>query len=112
MKFRNILGLSFTNMRRRKSRTALTTLGIVVGIMAVVSISALSGGFESQINAQLMQGLDMDILTVLPGGGIFGGGGLTTFNLNDTYTIQNITGVEATLPSSQTVLTMYNETGL
>ncbi|MFX1509948.1 MAG: ABC transporter permease [Promethearchaeota archaeon] len=111
MKFRNILGLSFTNMRRRKSRTALTTLGIIVGIMAVVSISALSGGFETQINAQLMQGLDMDILTVLPGGGLLGGGGLTTFNINDTYTIQNITGVEATLPFSQSGITVYNETG-
>ncbi|MFX1565882.1 MAG: ABC transporter permease [Promethearchaeota archaeon] len=111
MKFRNILGLSFTNMRRRKTRTALTTLGIIVGIMAVVSISALSGGFEAQVNTQLMQGLDMDILTVLPGGGILGGGGLTSFNINDTYTIQNITGVEATLPFSQSGITVYNETG-
>lgn len=111
MKFRNILGLSFTNMRRRKTRTALTTLGIVVGIMAVVSISALSGGFEAQVTTQLTEGLDMDILTVLPGGGILGGGGLTTFNINDTNNIQNITGVEATLPFSQSGTTVYNETG-
>ena len=34
MKTKNILGLALTNMRRRKTRTALTTLGIVVGIMA------------------------------------------------------------------------------
>ncbi len=98
-------------MRRRKTRTALTTLGIIVGIMAVVSISALSGGFETQINAQLMEGLDMDILTVLPGGGILGGGGLTTFYIKDSYTIQNITGVEATLPFSQSGIAVYNETG-
>jgi putative ABC transport system permease protein len=108
MKFRNILGLSFTNMRRRKTRTALTTLGIVVGIMAVVSISALSGGFESQINTQLVEGLDMDILTVTPP--LFGGSSIT-LNLNDTITIQNITGVEATLPYSQSGITVYNETG-
>ncbi len=111
MKFRNILGLSWTNMRRRKTRTALTTLGIIVGIMAVVSISALSGGFEAQITDQLTQGLDMDILTVLPGGGILGGGGLTTLHLNDTVVIQNITGVEATLGFSQSGTTVYNETG-
>lgn len=110
MKFRNILGLSFTNMRRRKTRTALTTLGIVVGIMAVVSISALSGGFEAQVTAQLTEGLDMDILTILPGGGILGGGGLTTFHINDTNSIQNITGVEATLPFSQSGTTVFNET--
>ena len=110
MKFRNILGLSFTNMRRRKTRTALTALGIVVGIMAVVSISALSGGFEGQITAQLYEGLDMDIVTVLPGGGILGGGGLSSFYLNDTKSIQNITGVEAALPFSQSVTTVYNET--
>ncbi len=110
MKFRNILGLSFTNMRRRKTRTALTTLGIVVGIMAVVSISSLSGGFEAQVNVQLSEGLDMDILTVIPGGGLLGGGGLTAFHINDTYTIQNITGVESTLPFSQSGTTVFNET--
>jgi putative ABC transport system permease protein len=110
MKIRNILGLSFTNMRRRKTRTALTTLGIVVGIMAVVSISALSGGFEGQITTQLMEGLDMDIITVLPGG-IFGGGGLSSLHMNDTIVIQNVTGVEATLGFSETITTVYNETG-
>ena len=111
MKFRNILGLSWANMRRRKTRTALTTLGIVVGIMAVVSIAALSGGFEAQITDQLMRGLDMDILTVMPGGGLLGGGGLTSLHLNDTTLIQNVTGVEATLPYSQTGTSVYNETG-
>ncbi len=111
MKMKNILSLAFTNMRRRKTRTALTTLGIVVGIMAVVSISALSGGFEGQITQQLSQGLDTDILTVIPGGGILGGGGLTSLQMNDTRLIQNITGVEATLGISQTGTTIYNETG-
>ncbi|MFX1319811.1 MAG: ABC transporter permease [Promethearchaeota archaeon] len=111
MKMRSILGLAFTNMRRRKTRTALTTLGIIVGIMAVVSISALSGGFEGQITKQLTQGLDTDILTVIPGGGLLGGGGLTSLQINDTRLIQNITGVEATLGISQTGTTIYNETG-
>ena len=110
MKFRNILGLSFTNMRRRKTRTALTTLGIVVGIMAVVSIAALSGGFETQVTAQLSDGLDMDILTVAPGGGLFGGGGINSFYLNDTIAIQNVTGVETTLPFSQSGISVFNET--
>ncbi len=111
MKTRNVLGLSWTNMRRRKTRTALTTLGIVVGIMAVVSISALSGGFESQITTQLTQNLDMDIVTVMPGGGIFGGGGITTLLKNDSVVIQNVTGVEATLGFSQSGTRVYNETG-
>jgi putative ABC transport system permease protein len=79
--------------------------------MAVVSIAALSGGFETQVTAQLTQGLDMDILTVLPGGGLLGGGGLTSLHQNDTAIIQNVTGVEATLPYSQTGTTIYNETG-
>ena len=76
--------------------------------MAVVSISALSGGFEAQINSQLYQGLDMDILTVMPS---FSGSGLTSFHINDTYIIQNITGVEATLPLSQSEIRVFNETG-
>lgn len=109
MKTRSVLGLAWTNMRRRRTRTALTTLGIIVGIMAVVSITALSGGFESQITTQLTQGLDMDILTVLPGGGLLGGGGITSFHLNDSSALENITGVEATLPFSQTGTQVFNE---
>ncbi|MHA2426557.1 MAG: ABC transporter permease [Candidatus Hermodarchaeia archaeon] len=108
MKTKSVLGLAWTNMRRRKTRTALTTLGIVVGIMAVVSISSLSGGFEAQITSQLMQGLDTDILTVFPGGGILGGG-LTSFNINDSATVQNVTGVIGTLPITQTGTRVYNQ---
>ncbi len=114
MKVRRILGLALTNMRRRKLRTGLTALGIIIGILAVVSISALSGGFEVEMRGQIAESLETDILIVMPGGGIMGGGGLTYLSENESeYIATNITGVVAVLPYMQQGATIHlgdNET--
>ncbi len=114
MKARRILGLAFTNMRRRKLRTGLTALGIIIGILAVVSISALSGGFEVEMRQQMTESLETDILIVMPGGGMMGGGGLTYLTENESeYIATNITGVVGVLPYMQQGATIHyddNET--
>jgi len=109
MRTRRVMGMAWTNLRRRKVRAALTALGIVVGIMAMVSISALGGGFESQISGQLTAGLEADILTVMPGGSLFGSG-LKYLTENDSRYIANLTGVVATMPLLQRSATMFNQT--
>jgi putative ABC transport system permease protein len=108
MRTRRVLGMAWTNLKRRKVRAALTALGIVVGIMAMVSISALGGGFQSQIAGQLTSGLEADILTVMPGGSLFGSG-LSYLTENDSQYIANVTGVQATMPLLQRSATMYNQ---
>jgi len=108
MRTRRVMGMAWTNLKRRKVRAALTALGIVVGIMAMVSISALGGGFQSQITGQLTQGLEADILTVMPGGSLFGSG-LKYLTANDSEYIANLTGVEATMPLLQRSATMFNK---
>ncbi len=110
MKIRRILGLAFTNMRRRKLRTGLTALGIIIGILAVVSISSLSGGFESEMKGQMMESLETDILIVMPGGGMMGGGGLTYLTENESeYIAANISGVVGVLPYMQQGASIHNE---
>jgi putative ABC transport system permease protein len=100
-------------MKRRKARTALTTLGIIVGIMAMIGISALSTSFENQITGQLTEGIEMDLLTVLPTGafGQFGGtgGGISYVTVNESeYIAENITGVVGVLPVMQQSATLFN----
>lgn len=107
MRTRRVLGMAWTNLRRRKLRATLTALGIVVGIMAMVSISALGGGFEGAISGQLTVGLETDILTVMPSGGIFGSG-LKYVTENESRYIANLTGVVATMPLMQRSTVLYN----
>jgi putative ABC transport system permease protein len=107
VKTRSILGLAWTNMSRRKLRTILTTLGIIVGIMAMVSISSLSGGFEEEITGQLMEGLDADLITVMPSGGLLGSG-LSYLLENESDYIATISGVAVTMPQMQRSVTLYN----
>jgi len=109
VKARSILSLAWTNMSRRRLRTALTTLGIIVGIMAMVSISSLSSGFEEEITGQLTEGLDADLITVMPSGGLFGSG-LSYLLENESDYIANISGVVATMPQMQRSVTLYNTT--
>lgn len=44
------------NILRRKTRTALTILGISVGVAAVVALGAIAEGFTAQITAMLTKG--------------------------------------------------------
>lgn len=44
-----IFQLTFLNMKRRKARTILTLLGVVIGVVAVVSLLALGNGVKKQM---------------------------------------------------------------
>ena len=54
---------SLQSFRARKTRTFLTTLGIFIGIAAVVSLISLSSGLEEAIVGQFSE-IGTDILTV------------------------------------------------
>jgi len=73
MKISDIFGYSFSAIRLRKLRAALTTLGVVIGIAAIVALLSITQGLQTTISGQLEQGLATDTLLVIPGGG-FGGG--------------------------------------
>lgn len=91
MRKRSIISLSFNALSQRKTRTSLTTLGIVIGIMMIVAIYSLSGGFKTQISSMLTSGFQADVVTV-NAGGLFGGGGVP-FQQQDVQNISKISGV-------------------
>ena len=74
MRTRDIFGYSFSAIRLRKLRAGLTTLGVVIGIAAIVALLSITTGLQNTITDQLQQGLATDTLIVTPGGGVLGGG--------------------------------------
>jgi len=62
----DILGFAVGATRGRKLRTVLTTLGVVIGIAAIVSLISLSQGLQASVTGQLQSGLATDTLIVTP----------------------------------------------
>ncbi len=78
MKITDIFGYSFSAIRLRKLRAALTTLGVIIGIAAIVALLSITQGLQATLTGQLNQGLSANTLIVSPGsGGALGGGGGT-----------------------------------
>jgi len=72
---RDKFSLAWSNLGRRKVRTALTSTGVVVGILTLVTMVSLVNGVQQQVRAQFARiGLDR-VVVKPPGEGIFGGGG-------------------------------------
>jgi putative ABC transport system permease protein len=72
----DIFGYSFSAIKLRKLRAALTTLGVVIGIAAIVALLSITQGLQATLTGQLNQGLSANNLIVTPGsGGFLGGAG-------------------------------------
>ena len=104
MRSGDVLGYSFSAIRLRKMRAGLTTLGVAIGIAAIVALMSFTGGLQVTMTEQFEEGLGTDTLTVSTGGilALFGGGGGDSdFSLlvNDTDTINSIEHVEASVAS-------------
>jgi putative ABC transport system permease protein len=89
-------------LRANTVRSVLTTLGIIIGVAAVISIVALGEGASASVTSQL-QGLGTNVLTVSPGSGQSfgartGAGSLTTLKLGDADSIASVSGVSAVSP--------------
>jgi putative ABC transport system permease protein len=105
MKAQDILSYSFSAIRLRKLRAGLTTLGVVIGIAAIVALLSISQGLQATITTQLERGFATDTLIVTAGGGGggfgggFGGGGDSGFALlvNDTQTINALSNVDTSI---------------
>ncbi len=75
MRARDVFGYSFSAIRLRKLRAGLTTLGVVIGIAAIVALLSITQGLQNTITSQLQTGLATDTLIVSPGRSVFSQGG-------------------------------------
>src|SRR5262249_7038513 len=90
-------------LRANKGRSILTTLGIIIGVAAVIAIVALGEGASASVNSQLA-GLGTNLLTITPGstrsgGAAAGAGSSITLKAADADAIsQNVQGLSGVSP--------------
>jgi putative ABC transport system permease protein len=83
--------ISFRALRVNKMRSALTMLGIIIGVGAVIAMVAIGTGASQKI-AEQISSMGSNLLIILPGattsGGVrMGGGTQSTLNISDADAI-------------------------
>ncbi len=82
MGFATLLEIGLQALTRNLMRSALTVLGIVIGVAAVIATLAIGQGARQAVQAQIST-LGANVMTVMPGtvtagGARMGMGGVTT----------------------------------
>jgi putative ABC transport system permease protein len=101
-----ILRIAFKALNRNKMRTALTMLGMIIGVAAVITMVALGTGAQTSIEAQI-QSAGTNMIMVNAGnfsqGGVrMGQGNASTLVPDDAQAIAQLPGVQYTAPQSNT----------
>ncbi|HOW36876.1 MAG TPA: ABC transporter permease [Candidatus Pacearchaeota archaeon] len=105
--------LASKNLKKRGIRSALTLLGIFVGIAAVVSLISLGNTLKATINSQF-DNISPDIISVQAGGisgvGAPGTGVSNPLTESDAEAIERIGSVEFAVPRSiETIMAEFND---
>ncbi len=112
MNFSAVISVGVTALTRNKMRLVLTTLGIVIGVAAVIATLAIGQGARSAVQAQI-RAMGANVLMVIPGtqtagGAHMGMGGITTLTLDDAFAIQRecpaVSAVAATVRTNGQVV--------
>src|ERR1035437_2548566 len=106
MKVRDLIGLALSRLGTGKMRTALTMLGIIIGVASVVALVSVAQGATTGISKQL-ETLGTNRLTVSPGftrtGATRGAiGSATTLTMADANALAILDGVQASAPEVTT----------
>ncbi len=85
MKIRNVLRIALVAIRRNAVRSALTMLGVIIGVASVIAMIALGSGARAAIDDQIQQ-QGTNVVYVSAGSfgrgpGVARGGAGTTTNL-------------------------------
>lgn len=105
----HLLRSAVEDFRRNKVRTALTSLGITIGVLSVVMLIALGLGLKNYIQGQF-ENLGTNLIFILPGSGFTGegGGGAASFgpgfaggakfDEKDVTSLRRVSGVSLVVP--------------
>jgi putative ABC transport system permease protein len=106
----NTLLQALRAIRRNLMRSVLTTLGIVIGVAAVVTMVTVGNGATHAVKSQI-ESLGSNLLMIRPGqrmsfgGG--GGGGAAPFKLADVQAIEGqVSGIAAVAPEVRAAVTV------
>jgi putative ABC transport system permease protein len=102
--YKDYFKIAYQSLKRRKMRTFLTLLGIVIGIAAVISLVSLGQGLQDAIDEQFASiGTDKIFIQPKSSMGLMTGGNLQNqLTTKDTEFLQSISGVKEVADFSYT----------
>lgn len=111
MRTRDLLALAMSRLRTSRLRTALTMLGVIIGVASVVALVGVGQGTTRNITDRLSS-LGTNLLTVNPGstntGGTFGAAGsaqsLTVDDATALRGLSDLAGVAPELSTSKLIV--------
>ncbi len=102
MKFRDVLGTAFNALRGNWLRSALTSLGVIIGIAAVIVMVSIGQGTQQEID-KMVSGLGSQRLDISPAGGRGGGGARMSASSFFTLTADDAEAIREEIPEVQLV---------
>ena len=104
-----IVRIAFRALARNKSRAALTMLGIIIGVSAVIVMVSIGQGASATVQSQI-EGMGTNLLFVSAGaqnvGGVRGGAGDS--NAGSQLTVEDLEAVRREVPSVAFVSPVVN----
>ena len=102
MKLIDALGQVFLSFSSNKFKTILSCLGIIIGVIAIVVMLSVGQGIQEGAG-QAFSGLDLDVITVFPGGSGLEAGKLVymkpaELDDKDIHALENTIGVKTVSP--------------
>ncbi|NTW28957.1 MAG: FtsX-like permease family protein [Coriobacteriia bacterium] len=86
-----------------KARSALTMLGVIIGVAAVILLVSLGTGVQREVTGQI-EGLGSNLLFVFPGNLTGGGGGQGGADIQKQFTLDDADYLQSRLGAQGTVI--------
>src|SRR6476619_3495527 len=109
MNFIAILKVAVRALGRNKLRTALTMLGIIIGVGAVIVLVSIGQGAQSMVLDQISN-MGTNMMYIMPGNLNFGGAALGAGAAN-TLTDEDVLAMEREIPTIAAASPIVNSTG-
>ncbi|HOT30634.1 MAG TPA: ABC transporter permease [Petrotogaceae bacterium] len=101
-----ILKETMRSLLTNKMRTFLSMLGIIIGVMAVITVTALGQGTTSRVS-EMMNSLGSNVILVEQG--YMGGyGGMSLSSVKNALSIQDVDNIRSMAPSVKYVVPVLN----
>jgi putative ABC transport system permease protein len=108
MNISSIIRIAFRALARNKTRAALTMLGIIIGVSAVIAMVSIGQGAQASVQAQI-EGMGTNLLFISAGaqnvGGVRSGTGDSGTN---TLTVEDLEAIRREVPSVAMVTPTVN----
>lgn len=88
--------MAFRSLKRRKARTVLSTLGIVIGVTLIVTLASIGQGMQTQMTTWIKTSIGADLIVVHAGSDVF----MPENKIPEEYVdkVARIDGVKSAIP--------------